>query len=101
MFYKIRVEALLVQSNFPFNKTLGHEHAKNAVAELLNKNWTNVVADKKIVANFFSPTLNSLDKLTESTTNTPYEEIKAEVNALNNMLFEFVLLYLNNNNNIS
>jgi hypothetical protein len=100
MFYKMRIEALLVQSNFPSNKTLAYEHAKNAAAELLNKNWTNVVADKKIVADLFSPVLNDLIKSsTESTTNNnSYEEIKGEVNALNNMLFEFVLLYLNSNN---
>jgi hypothetical protein len=101
MFYQMRIEALLVQSNFLYNKTLAYEHAKNAAAELLDKNWTNVVADRNIVANFFSTTLNDLVKSTESitTNNNSYEEIKGEVNALNNMLFEFVLLYLNNNNN--
>jgi len=57
---------LYAASNFPFNRTLGHEHATNG-AHLLNKNLTNVVTDRDIVANFFSPTLNSLDKLTECT----------------------------------
>jgi hypothetical protein len=94
IFYQIYVEELLVQSNFPFNKTLAHEHSRNA-AELVNKNWTNVVADRNIVANFLSPTLNDLNKLTEST-KTPYSEIKGEVSALDNIMSEFTFSYLGN-----
>lgn len=92
MLYQIHVEALLVQTNFPLNKTLAHEHAINA-AELLNKNWTNVVADRNIVANFLSPTLNDLNKLTEST-NTSYSEIKGKVGALDSIISQFILLYM-------
>jgi hypothetical protein len=97
LFYQIETQTELVQSCFPINNILAHEHSKDAISELLSKNWTKVVADRNIVVNILLPSLNTLNQLTESR-NSSYSEIKGEVSVLNSILYRFISLYYGGNN---
>jgi hypothetical protein len=97
LFYQIQTHTELVQSNFPFNNILAHEHSKDAISELFSKNWTKVIADRNIVVNILLPSLNTLNQLTESR-NSSYSEIKGEVSVLNSILYRFISLYYGDNN---
>jgi hypothetical protein len=97
LFYQIQTQTELVQSNFPFNNILAHEHSKDAISELFSKNWTKVVADRIIVVNILLPSLNALNQLTESR-NSSYSEVKGEVSVLNSILYRFISLYYGGNN---
>jgi hypothetical protein len=96
LFYQIQTQTQLVQTNFPLNNMLAHEHSKDAISELFSKNWTRVVADRNIVVNILSPSLNALNQLTESR-NSSYSEIKGEVSLLNSILYRFISLYYGGN----
>jgi hypothetical protein len=93
LFHQIHVQAQLVQSIFPLNNTLAHEHAKDAAEVLFNKNWTTVVADKNIVHNLLLPSLTALMELTKSPSSS-YPELKGEVAALDDILSRFTVSYI-------